>query len=494
MREGDSIPSIFNPRRPRTPSVVVTTEDGEAAPVPSTPVTNGPFTSIQKHPRQQDSTEQAPSEPDTSALQPIKHSSIWSKCKKLSDSCISLAARKVYCGIFITVVVTCCWVGTTHSLKLLYRHRSAANSSSPPQPLFYNLTTLSSIQNSTSLKSGEAVSLRTMHYDAPFCTAWFLTNWNILFLPFYLIFRMPGSRCSNPSKIIAEAIRPFREKGFTFARFFVRLMFVTGLWLSTFYCLVLSMRTLYATDSIALFATTVSFAYLLYWVILHEQFVGIRIVAVILCDTGIALLAYMDGITDSPTLGGVVLAVTAATSFAVFKVMFRKLVGPNATKGQIALCHSALGLMNAMLLWPVALGLFLSGSESVPWPDLPWITLLAASVLLLATNLINNFGIAYTYEIFITMGLITAVPLSGAVDILLYHATFAGMKLSGMILIAIGFFLVFFPDNWPDYITRLLRWSRRHRNGALTGQRRDIVDYRTGYIRSHLRSPSGRVR
>lgn len=133
MREGDSIQSIFNPRRPRTPSVVVTTEDGEAAPIPSTPVTNGPFTSIQKHPRQQDSTEQgycclfyfvsfellsgihfaastrlsilrvknhyfsAPSEPDTSnAILPvIKHSSVWGKCKKFSDSCISVTARKV---------------------------------------------------------------------------------------------------------------------------------------------------------------------------------------------------------------------------------------------------------------------------------------------------------------------------------------------------------------------------------------------------------------
>ncbi|XP_059488028.1 solute carrier family 35 member F3 isoform X2 [Neocloeon triangulifer] len=494
MREGDSIPSIFNPRRPRTPSVVVTTEDGEAAPVPTTPVTNGPFTSIQKHPRQQDSTEQAPSEPDTSAaIQPItKHSSIWSKCKKLSDSCISLPARKIYCGVCVMVVVTGCWVGTAHSFKLLYRHRSATNASSPAKPLFYNLTTLNNVTNIT--KSGEIVSMRTIHYDAPFCTAWFLTNWNILFLPFYLLCRIPGSRCSNPTKIIAEALRPFREKGFTFTRFFIRLMFMTGLWLASYYCLVLSLRTIYVTDSLALFATTVSFAYLLSWVILHEQFVGIRIVAVIMCDTGIALIAYMDGITDSPTLGGVVLAVTSATAFAIFKVMLRKTVGPNASRGQIAVCHSALGLMNATLLWPVALGLFLSGSESVPWPDLPWITLLAASTLLLATNLISNFGTVYTYEFFITIGLIAAVPSSGAVDIVLYHAEFAGMRLSGMILIAIGFFLVFFPDNWPDYITRLLRWSRRHRHGALTGQRRDIVDYRTGYIRSHLRSPSGRVR
>jgi hypothetical protein len=45
-----------------------------------------------------------------------------------------------------------------------------------------------------------------------------------------------------------------------------------------------------------------------------------QIVAVILCDTGIALLAYMDGITGSPTLGGVVLAASAAAGSAVYKV------------------------------------------------------------------------------------------------------------------------------------------------------------------------------
>lgn len=37
---------------------------------------------------------------------------------------------------------------------------------------------------------------------------------------------------------------------------------------------------------------------------IHKQ----KIVAVIMCDTGIALLAYMDGITNSPSLRGVVLA------------------------------------------------------------------------------------------------------------------------------------------------------------------------------------------
>lgn len=48
----------------------------------------------------------------------------------------------------------------------------------------------------------------------------------------------------------------------------------------------------------------------------------LQIVAVILCNTGIALLAYMDGITGSPTLGGVVLATAAAAGSAVYKVSY----------------------------------------------------------------------------------------------------------------------------------------------------------------------------
>ena len=42
--------------------------------------------------------------------------------------------------------------------------------------------------------------------------------------------------------------------------------------------------------------------------------------AVILGNTGIALLAYMDGINQTPTLGGVVLAAAAAAGSAIYRV------------------------------------------------------------------------------------------------------------------------------------------------------------------------------
>ena len=50
-----------------------------------------------------------------------------------------------------------------------------------------------------------------------------------------------------------------------------------------------------------------------------------QIIAVIFSNTGIALLAYMDGISQTRTLGGVVLGAAAAAGSAVYKVTFKLL-------------------------------------------------------------------------------------------------------------------------------------------------------------------------
>jgi len=44
-------------------------------------------------------------------------------------------------------------------------------------------------------------------------------------------------------------------------------------------------------------------------------------------------------------------------------------------------------------------------------------------------------------------------------DIHLYKYSFDGMCLAGIIVIGIGFFIVLLPENWPDYITRLIRFA-----------------------------------
>lgn len=96
-------------------------------------------------------------------------------------------------------------------------------------------------------------------------------------------------------------------------------------------------------------------------------------------------------------------------------------------------------------------------------------------------NLLGNFGPALTYEIYIHLGLVIAIPISAgifshhlketmfideemsfdiffaALDVNYNQVTFEGMKLAGTVMIVSGFLLVLLPENWPDYLTRLLR-------------------------------------
>ncbi|KAJ9582195.1 hypothetical protein L9F63_003461, partial [Diploptera punctata] len=397
MRDSD-IPTIFNPRRVRTPSVVVTGDEQPRGSVP-----NGPFASS-AHLQHTDSVSGSQHEAEQSSGSGALH-----KLKSCKNSCCSRSARKIYFGVCVTICVTASWVGATHCIKYLFHHHPIAKFDYP--------------NNNNTMHLQKAIQ-----YDAPFFTTWFCTNWTVLFFPLYFFCRLISTKCKSPGSILRESVRNFRDKGFTAGDLFCIL------WVATNYMYIHSLRILFATDVMALFATNVSCVYLLSWVILHEQFVGVRIVAVILCDTGIALLAYMD----------------------VYKVLFKKVIG-EASYGQVSLFFSLIGLFNAALLWPLCLALYFTHVETLQWEEIQWPALLGASGLSLAANLLGNFSVALTYDLFITLGLITAVPVSAALDVVLYGAHFMGMKLAGMILIAVGFFLVMFPDNWPDYITRLLR-------------------------------------
>lgn len=92
----------------------------------------------------------------------------------------------------------------------------------------------------------------------------------------------------------------------------------------------------------------------------------------------------MDGITrTSTTLGGVVVAVLAAAGYAVFKVMFRKMLGICAPIGQIAFTFTFIGFLNLTLLWPICIGMYWSGFESISWDAVSVSLVFILSVLLL---------------------------------------------------------------------------------------------------------------
>ena len=65
---------------------------------------------------------------------------------------------------------------------------------------------------------------------------------------------------------------------FTFSgTFFIRCFLFSLLWALTTFLYVISLKILGATEVMSLLATSVSFVYLMAWVVLHEEFVGTRV-------------------------------------------------------------------------------------------------------------------------------------------------------------------------------------------------------------------------
>ena len=154
---------------------------------------------------------------------------------------------------------------------------------------------------------------------------------------------------------------------------------------STNYLYIKSLETLDCTTVTSLFATNASFVYLLSWVVLRQQFVGVRVVALILSTTGISLLAYMDYQDHQEILIPVILASASAAGTAVYKVMFKKVMG-EVNFLQVSIFFSVIGVLNCVTLWPVVVSLYWTEYEILDWSCVPWTELSAAAALSLGQS------------------------------------------------------------------------------------------------------------
>lgn len=206
----------------------------------------------------------------------------------------------MYFGCVVTVLVTASWVGATHCIKFLYVYQNSSQYA-PVSPsvistndnffygdfendtneLFQPIHIPATVEKMPSVSISSTISGKHFaepEFNAPFFATWFCTNFVLLFFPIFLVGRLMTNNCNeSPGEIFGNIVRGFRDRGFTIGRFFNRCIVFCILWLITTYLYILSLRPLLATDAMSLFATNVASAYLLSWVILHEQFVGVRV-------------------------------------------------------------------------------------------------------------------------------------------------------------------------------------------------------------------------
>jgi len=67
------------------------------------------------------------------------------------------------------------------------------------------------------------------------------------------------------------------DNGLTTLQFLGRCAFFSVLWIATIFGIVYSLANIDATVVMALFACSATLVYLLSWVLLHQQFVGVRV-------------------------------------------------------------------------------------------------------------------------------------------------------------------------------------------------------------------------
>jgi solute carrier family 35, member F3/4 len=194
-----------------------------------------------------------------------------------------LLLTQMYTGIIVTILITFFWVGATQCFYFLYASPKRHESLLKALGLSHLTLMLTSEGDTTSSASANDTTKQSkpedneVKFQAPFIASWFTTNFLIVFFPAYLIFRGIARKCGANTETFGDILRGFRERGYTFGRYFYRCISFCLLWVGSTYLYMKSLRVLNATEVIVLFATNVSSVYLLSWVILHEQFVGIRV-------------------------------------------------------------------------------------------------------------------------------------------------------------------------------------------------------------------------
>ncbi|XP_051900913.1 putative thiamine transporter SLC35F3 [Pristis pectinata] len=293
---------------------------------------------------------------------------------------------------------------------------------------------------------GKAVQV---NFEAPFFVACHAAGWNLLLFPAYCASRLLVSwHCRAPLEQLRASTRLLSEGGFSVRVLVTRTGPFCVLWMVTTYLYLLALRNISTTEVSALFCCNKAFVFLLSWIVLKDRFMGVRIVAAILSVTGIVLIAYADGFLRNAIVG-VALVVGSASASALYKVLFKLLLGP-ARFGEVMFFLTALGAFSLLFLSWVSVALHITRVE--PWPSaglVPWGQLCGLAALLLVFNVLINCGAAVTSPTLVSLGVFLSVPVNTATDV--YQGTDWGLgqvRLSALFILCLAFLLLLLPEEW----------------------------------------------
>ena len=310
---------------------------------------------------------------------------------------------RALCSIFIVLGIATSWVGSTQFAKSTY----------------------------------------TNTFNAPWFVVWFSTTWMSVCFPVISLccrlIKRQGFRTS-----FAKAENVYGDRGLCPYTLITRCLPFVIIWCGCNYMYIRSLSVLSATDVTALFSSTPAFVFVLSLLLLRDELFSLRrLLATLISIGGIVVIAYSNGFTG-PTTTGVLLTVGSAILAATYKVTFKLFIGDGGIE-QVSLFLTCLGLLNLLCFWPVLEIMHFTHYERIYWDNIPWSYLCGSAALGLLFNFLINFGIAFTFPLFISLGTVLGIPLNAEADKIWRDTPFSWVKGAGSVMIIVGFILMTFP-------------------------------------------------
>ena len=145
----------------------------------------------------------------------------------------------------------------------------------------------------------------------------------------------------------------------------------------------------------------------------------------------------------------------------LLQVCLKKRVG-DADLFQMSLFLSFLGLFNLLAFWPVMITLHFTGVEDFEFRYIPWLPLCISALASFAFNFLINFGIAFTFPLFISIGTILGIPLNAVVDVVIRHIDLLNWKITAAVLIIGGFLLMLTPSGDSLFLHKRIAMALRY--------------------------------
>ncbi|KAL7987558.1 hypothetical protein Chor_006477 [Crotalus horridus] len=248
-----------------------------------------------------------------------------------------------------------------------------------------------------------------------------------------------------------ECCRFFGDNGLTLKAFFTKAAPFGVLWTLTNYLYLHAIKKINTTDVSVLFCCNKAFVFLLSWIVLRDRFMGVRIVAAILAIAGIVMMTYADGF-HSHSVIGIALIVGSASTSALYKVicpkgevLFKLLLG-SAKYGEAALFLSVLAIFNILFVTCIPVILYFTKVEYWSSFDaIPWGSICGFSVLLLIVD-------HYSSDI-----------------------VFNSVRVIAIVIIGLGFLLLLLPEEWDEWLIKLLTRLKVRKKEEIPEGNGDIV-------------------